>query len=193
VKLSALVKGEGRAAAVESEDRLGTPLWLDDVLQDYFGKYSHDLAAERWSALAPVFITKEQDLFRQVGLRVRHGFGNWPYGKGELIRFVPHARAEVVAGRWREVTQLVPHYTADGWWQYVTKPEGRVLKAEWRYDWLGHPRLKSWTRLTSARLIIDVIAIAKRLEHRYPPRYMQMRSVAPFSSAVVRFMHPEAS
>jgi hypothetical protein len=188
VNVNALSNGKGGGTV--SEDRFGTPLWLVDVLQSNFGKFTYDLASEPWSSVAPAFITKQMNLFKLPELRVVHGFGNWPYGRGQLKRFVPFVRDRVVNGRFAQVTQLVPHYSADGWWQYVTKPEGKVISAEWRYDWLGHPRLKNWHRLVSAGLIIDVITISGRLKHRYPPRYSGKRSIAPFSSAVVRFSKP---
>lgn len=190
MNLASLAKG-GNAVTAESEDRMGTPWWLLTQLQLMFGAFTADLAAEAWSAVAPCFITEQQDLF-QVGLtlKTKHGFGNWPYGRGQLKRFVPFVRDMVLSGRVPQVTQLVPHYTAEGWWQYCTKPEGRVKKAEWKYGHAGHERLKNWTRLVSERLVIDVIAIKGRLEHRYPPRYRGKRGPSPFSSAVVRFSLP---
>jgi hypothetical protein len=188
VNINAISNGKG--GATKSEDGFGSPLWLTDHLQDYFGRFTRDLAAEPWSAVVDQYVTKRMNLFRQLELRVSHGYGNWPYGKGQLLRFLPFVRERVLKGFFNEVTQLVPHYTADGWWQYVTKPEGKVLLGEWRYDWLGHPRLKNWHRLVSEHLIIDVIAIKGRLKHRYPPRYTGKRTIAPFSSAVVRFSRP---
>lgn len=189
MNIASLAKGEN-AVTAESEDRMGTPWWLLDHLQGLFGKFTKDLAAESWSAVCESFITEEMDLFKQRHLRTEHGFGNWPYGRGQLIRFVPHARQLVLDERVNQLTQLVPHYTADGWWQHVAKPEGRVKKAEWKYGHAGHERLKDWVRLTSERLVIDVIAVRGRLEHRYPPRYRGKRGPSPFSSAVVRFSLP---
>lgn len=175
-----------------TENRFGSPLWLTDELQRYFGKFTLDMAAEPWSALVPNYITKEQDVFR-VKPVTDHGFGNWPYGPGQLLRFVPFARESVVEGRVQECTQLVPHYTAEGWWRFVMKPEGKVKRAEWRYDWIGHPRLKNWTRYFSERLVIDIIEVQGRLSHRFPPRYDGARAISRHSSVVVRFLSPEAA
>jgi hypothetical protein len=183
---------EGKGGGTKSEDRFGSPLWLTEHLQKYFGRFTHDLASEPWSAVAPVFITKQMNLLTQGGgaLLVGHGYGNYPYGRGELKRFMPFVREQVIAGHFRQVTNLVPHYTADGWFTSVLKPAGKVLGGEWRFDWLGHPRLSNWVRAVSERLIVDVITIKGRLSHRYPPRYTGKRSIAPFSSAIVRFVHP---
>lgn len=174
-----------------TEDRFGTPLWLVDALQENFGPFNLDWCAEPWSAVAERFITAEQDVFK-VRPRGRHVFGNHPYSKGSLERFVSFARESVLEGRIWQMTQLVPHYTAEGWWtRHVAKPEGRVLKAEWRYGQLSHPRLANWFRVECDRLFVDIIPIKGRLEHRYPPRYTGARETARYSSAVVRFINPE--
>lgn len=173
-------------------DTFATPHWLTDALQAHFGAFDVDLAAEPWSAVVPRFITKEQDLFK-VKPRARHGFGNWPYSKGSLDAFVGFARESVLAGRIKAVTQLVPHYTAEGWWRHVETPEGRVLGAEWRYGHIDNVRLWNWKRLVTDLLVIDVIPIAKRISFRFPPRYAGAREGARFSSAVVRFVSPEVA
>lgn len=188
MNINALSNGKG--GATKAENRFGSPLFLVNHLQRYFGRFTCDLAAEPWSAVASGFITKEMDLFKQLQLRVKHGYINFEYGPGQLKRATEFVRDRVTQGWFEQVTQLVPHYTADGWWRNMTAPKGRVLRAEWRYDWLGHPRLKNWTRLFSEGLTVDVITVDGRLKHRYPPGYKGKRSIAPFSSAVVRFSQP---
>lgn len=175
-----------------NEDRFGTPLWLFGLIEEHFGKVDLDAAAEGWSALAPRFVTKQDNLFKvePARLQARHAFGNWPYGRGQLIQFVPFARQMTVHGYWRQCTQLVPHYTDTEWWARAVKPEGKVLSAEWRYRWLPEP-LQNWTRLVSEGLTIDVIAINQRLEHRFPPRYKGAREGARFPSAILRFSSPD--
>lgn len=175
-----------------TDDRFGSPQWLTDALQAHFGKFDLDWCAEPWSAVVPRFITEQQDVFK-VRPTAEHGYGNHPYSRGSLHRFVAFARESVLEGRIAEMTQLVPHYTAEGWWQMVEKPEGRVLGAEWRYGQIAHPRLANWRRLLTERLTIDVIAVSQRLEHRFPPRYTGARETARYSSAVVRFSKPQAS
>lgn len=182
-----------------NENRFGTPDWLTEALQIHFGPYDLDWCAEPWSALATRFITEQQDVFK-VRPHAEHAFGNHPYGKEEdkhgnlgkglLAKFVGFARESVLEGRIKRMTQLVPHYTAEGWWRLVEKPEGRVLGSEYRFMHIGHPRLANWTRIFSERLTIDVIPISGRLKHRYPPRYTGAREMARFSSVVVRFSQP---
>lgn len=171
-----------------NEDRFGTPLSLFHRIQKAFGRVDCDCAAEPWSALCARYITAQQDFFK-VRPRGQHGFGNWPYSRGSLIRFMPEARQLVLDGHFAEFTNLVPHYTDTEWWKRSTKPEGKVLRAEWRYGWLPEP-LQAWTRYISAKLIIDVIEIDGRLEHRFPPRYTGAREIARFPSAIVRFVRP---
>lgn len=189
MNLHALAKGQGAATA--GEDRLGTPWWLLDQLQQLWGRFTFDLAAEPWSAVVESYVSEQQDLFK-VGLNLvtPHGFGNWPYGRGQLIRFVPFAREMVLSGRVPMLTQLLPNYSAEGWFQHLLRPEGRVRKAEWLYGRAGHERLKNWTRYTSDRLVVDLITIKGRVEHRYPPRYTKKRGPSPFSSVVARFSLP---
>lgn len=175
-----------------TEDRFGSPLWLTDTLQEHFGPFTIDLCAEPWSAIVPRFITEQEDVFKYTG-PVKHGYANDPYGPGQLARFVPYMREKVVAKKWEAVTKLVPHYTAEGWWQHVTKPEGRVLECQWRFGQIRHERLKNWVRLVSEGLVIDLITIKGRLKHRFPPRYSGQRTIARYSSVVVRFSTPEVS
>lgn len=175
-----------------TEDRFGSPVWLTDALQKHFGKFDVDLAAEPWSAVVPRFITEHQNLF-VVQPRAKHGYGNWPYGPGQLARFVPFARDQVLEGRIKALTQLVPHYTAEGWWQHIAKPEGRIDKTEWRYQHINHPRLHNWMHIETARLHIDLITVKGRLAHRFPPRYSGARAISRHSSVVVRFVHPDAA
>lgn len=184
-----------------NDNRLGTPDWLTDALQGHFGPYDLDWCAEPWSAVVENFITEHQDVFK-VRPHADHAFGNHPYGKAEdettgklgkglLESFVGFARESVLEGRIKRITQLVPHYTAEGWWGLVEKPEGKVLGAEWRYGHIAHPRLANWKRLISEKLVVDIIAIKGRLKHRFPPRgYNAAREMARFSSVVVRFVRP---
>ncbi len=176
-----------------NEDRFGTPLWLFARLEQAFGRVDLDGAAEPWSALTERFVTKQQNLFKapRHALSAAHAFGNWPYGRGQLIQFVPFARQLVLDATWREATQLVPHYTDTEWWQLGSKPEGKPLTCEWRYRWL-EPPLEQWTRFVSEGLVIDVIAISQRLDHRFPPRYRGARETARFPSAVLRYSRPSA-
>lgn len=175
-----------------NENRFGSPTWITDALQAHFGEFNVDLAAEPWSAVVGRYITEQQDVFK-VRPRCAHGFMNPPYGPGQLERFVSFARDSVVEKRIDALTLLVPHYTAEGWWRHVEKPEGRALGAAWNYGHINHPRLKEWTRLRSSRLSIDLIKVKGRLGFRFPPRYQGARTIARFSSVVVRFVHPEAA
>lgn len=169
-----------------TEDRFGSPLWLTDALQEHFGSFTVDLCAEPWSAVVPYFITEQMDVFR-VKPEGQHGWMNPPYSKGSLQRFVGFARESVLKGRLKEVTLVVPHYTAEGWWEHVATPEGRVIRAEFNYRHIRHERLEAWSRHISEGLMIDTIPIARRVEFRPPPRYVGARESARFSSVVVRF------
>lgn len=173
-------------------DTFGSPMFLVDALQRHFGKFDLDWCAEPWSAVAPRYITEQQDVFR-VKPRAKHGYGNHPYSKGSLLRFVGFARESVLEGRIGAMTQLVPHYTAEKWWGLAIKPEGRVLRCEWRYGQIKHERLRNWLRLVSERLIIDIIPVSGRITHRWPPRYAGARESARFSSVVVRFVSPRCA
>lgn len=171
-----------------NEDRFGTPLWLFARIEQAFGRVHLDAAAEPWSALTERFITKQQNVFR-IRTHAAHAFGNWPYGRGQLLQFVPHARQMVLDATWESCTQLVPHYTDTEWFQRAIAPEGKALACEWRYGWLAEP-LEQWTRYVSEGLVTDVISISRRLEHRFPPRYAGAREVARFPSALLRFTRP---
>lgn len=175
------------------EDRFGTPMFLTDALQAHFGRFDLDLAAEPWSAVCDALITKEQDLFKQRMMHLGHGYLNPPYSKGSLARFVSYARERVVACDWYAVTLLVPAYSGEGWFQCIGDPVGKVLKTEYRYRQIAHPKLARWTRYMSEGLVTDIIPIAGRITFRFPPGYRGARESARFSSVVVRFTHPEAA
>ncbi len=166
-------------------DSWGSPLWLVAMLAERFGPFDLDAAAERWSAICRRFVTKQQDIFVNPP-EADNAWMNPPYSKGNLGEFVPYARHLVLERTWKRGTLLVPHYTSEGWWQHVVRPEGPVTGAEWRFGELPHP-LRSWTRYHSRYLTTDVILPAGRLVHRVPPTWRGARESARFASAVVIF------
>lgn len=167
-------------------DSWGSPLWLVRRLEDRFGPITLDAAAEKWSAVAPYFVTQRQNVFR-CPPPTRHAYLNPPYSRGNLGRFVPHARDLVVRGHWRACTLLVPHYTSEGWWRHVVRPEGRARGAQWRFGELPSP-LSQWVTLKSAGLEVDIIEVAERLKFRTPPTWRgQGGESARYASVVVRF------
>lgn len=171
-------------------DKWGSPLWLVALLAKLWGAFDLDAASERWSAVAPRYITERQDIFSRRR-RARRVYLNPPYSKGNLLRFVGFARDQVLLGVWGTCTLLVPHYTAERWWaRYVARPEGKPLSAEWDYGALPRP-LQSWLRLHSEHLTTDIILPEGRLVHRTPPDWDgAAEESARYSSAVVRFSRP---
>lgn len=169
-------------------DSWGTPRALVAQLADAFGPFDLDAAAEPWSAVCKRFVTKRQNLFKHAPAAERV-FLNPPYSRGNLVRFVSFAREQVLTGRWGSCTLLVPHYTSEGWWRHVVRPEGKARGAEWRRGRLRHP-LEQWVRLISERLVVDIVSLSGRQEFLEPPKWRGKVDGARFASAVVVFSEP---
>lgn len=166
-----------------------TPAELVQLLGTRFGPFTLDAAAQPWNAQAPEYFTPSIN-----GLKQRwHGrvWCNPPYTRGNLERWVSYARHQVTSiSRVESVTLLVPHYTAEGWWQrHVTPPQGYVRRAEWRWHQLPSP-LRSWKRLISDGLVTDVLEHEGRI--RFMHRSGRTSSPARHSSAIVVFSKPGA-
>lgn len=169
-----------------SSDSWGTPLPLFRMLDYHFGPVDLDACAADWSALVTRYCTAQRSVLKRTP-KASCVYENFPYSDPKT--FTEHARAMVLKGTWGRCILLGPHNTAEGWWGPLVRPEGKPLRAEWRYDVLPRP-LRNWTRYTSERLIVDVLPVEGRLTHRVPPDWEGAKETARFSSAVVVLSPP---
>lgn len=121
-----------------------------------------DAAAARWNAQLPTYWTKAMDAFKQSskGLRV---FCNPPYTAGNMGRWMPHARSQVITGGAHLWGLHIPAHTAEGWWteNVMRGPEPEPLLTAS----LSLPGFANGYRRMYLRLAIDVWFYEGRRKH----------------------------
>ncbi len=170
--------------ALSSSNEWATPRKLVRLLAGYFGAFDLDAAAAEWNAVCAAYVTKKMNLLKRPP-RARRVWLNPPYSRGNLEVFVGLARKLVINGHWGCCTLLVPHYSAEGWWQrHVARPEGRPSGADWLWGHIDAP-LQHHVRLRSEGLTTHIITHAGRVPFQH---VSGTRTVgARHASAVVHF------
>lgn len=165
----------------DDSNEWGTPDELFGALNGLYGPYVIDVACTAENTRCHYSLTREKDaLTRSWGGRMMRAWCNPPYGpRGSLDHWVSYARAQVLDAL-SLVTLLVPHYTADGWWQHVVDPEGPMLSVAADWTTIG---LR--TRYTYEDLVVDVLPIRGRV--RFKRLDGSKATCAAFSSCAVTF------
>lgn len=144
--------------------------------------FTLDAWAADWNHQFPRYFTKRRSAFthRWSG----NVWANPMYCAGQLEPCVARAREQVLARNCNLVCNLVPGYTADGWWhRQVEAPAGRLVGLDHRIDELG-----AWNVVRWARLEVAVCKLRGRVtfeHHSGASRY-----TARHSSVVVVFSRP---
>lgn len=117
----------------QDSDEYRTPRPLFDALNRAFGPFTLDVAASDSNHLLPEYLTEEDDApSLHVGTHVC--WNNFPYSRGNPMRFMSWALAEVKRSS-PLFCNLGPAYTAEGWWQLnVERPsvEEVAIRSETR-------------------------------------------------------------
>ena len=115
------VDGEDRAGAgadggavVARLDNWGTPQWLFDRLDQRFGPFDLDAAAEAWSAKCERYLSREVDALGPDPWPGKRVWLNPPYKRELLIRFLRKSIEHAAAGGL--VCALLPVRTETCWW-----------------------------------------------------------------------------
>lgn len=145
-----------------SSDEWRTPDRLFNACSDHYGPFELDAFAAKWNARCAEYFTKRDNALKQQW-RVPTWW-NPPYSRGNLLKCVEYARAQVAERDCPVACGLVPAYTSERWWQmHVMRPQlfeprvelvyrrgiGRGFRARWR------------------TLIIEVVFVDGRLRFRH--------------------------
>lgn len=172
-----------RATPLSGSDEYETPDALFHARHARFG-FTVDVAAASWNAKLPRFWSKRDSALsrRWVGER---GWMNFPYSRGNPLRWASYARDQVLHGA-ELVDGLGPAATSEPWWQkQVMAPAGRLLHVGFDADPLGPRTVYVWRHL-----VVEVLFLAGRLRFR-EQRAGQLRT-ARASHALFTFIHPSS-
>lgn len=172
--------------ALSLSDEWSTPADLFAALRALYGPFHVDVASSDANAkCANHFTKRDSALERSWRVKGQHtrAWDNPPYSRGSLARWMEKARAEVLAHHVELVTNLVPHYTAECWWQrHVEGAAGKRLLTSSGDTNLGPRTQVCWESLT-----VEVLRLRGRV------RFIEASGrtgAARYSSAVVTFAQP---
>lgn len=143
---------------LSESDEYRTPDDLYGALVGLYGPFDLDVCASDTNHKVPRYFTRQNSALARSSWRVKgrsdaRAFMNPPYSRGNLIQFMPEARAQVVAHHLALVACVVPHYSDTRWWQdAVEAPMGRLVRVTADRTIIGPRTRTEWESLT-----VDVI------------------------------------
>jgi hypothetical protein len=152
-------------------DERRTPRWFFEACDRLWGPFDVDCFAARWNHQCPKYFTRERSFYEHGGtLRMRRGWVQPPYSRGQLDKALGFVRELVLCSGLERAACLVPVDPSTDWWKtHVARPEGRKLTVRWLTGELPPPFHLEAYQLVSAELAVTVALPDVRLAFDPPP------------------------
>lgn len=137
-------------------DERRTPRWFFELCHSLWGPFDLDACAAPWNHQVKRFCAAGGNLFSRPP-RARRVWMNSPYSRGNLDRFIGHARDLVLRGIWERAVLLHPVDPSSQWWKrHIARPEGRVVQSQSLWNSFPPPLTEAFETVSEGLSVTQV-------------------------------------